>query len=530
MLEVTMAPHRPRRVVALCAAALAVVAVLVGGYLLWPRPAIALGGTPTPAVVGEHADKLAVRVSSRHVNPAALHATVDRTRVPVRRDGSRYVVRPGHLADGVHTLTVSGGGATRSWRFTVDSTGPALAVQPPTDPPRLGKAVEVTGTVANGARLAAPGATITRHGTAFTARYPAPPGPVTVTATDRLGNTTSRQVDVEPAYPAGVRAIHLSGYAWAYQPYHDSAVALIRQHRVNAVELDVKEEDGIVDADLGVPLAAQIGAVTRKYDAAAAVAQLHALGARVIGRVVAFRDPVLGGWAWNHGHHDWAVQAPGGGPYTSGYGSGVQFTNLASAPVRQYNLDLAAAAVRKGFDDIVFDYIRRPDGPPSGMAFPGLAGPPDAAIAAFCGQARARLHQLGAYLGAAVFAQAVLRPADTAQNPAEMARNLDVLVPMDYPNHWDPGSYGVADPASQPYPVVARSLADWQRAVHGTGCALVPWLWASNDLGAFTAGEAADEIRAARANGITGWFVWNAQAHYEDWTAAFTPDAPSVRW
>jgi hypothetical protein len=523
-------PRRTRRLAALVSAALVVVVVAAGAYLMWPRPAIALGGTPSPSVVGGHADKLAVQVTARHVDPGSLRATIDRRRVPVRRDGDRYVVRPGHLADGSHTLTVSGGGTSRSWRFTVDSTGPALTVAQPADPPRMGQPVTLTGTVEDGARLSAPGATLTRHGTAFTARYPAPPGTVTLTATDRVGNTTSRQLDVEPAYPAGVRAIHLSGYAWAYGPYRDSAVKLIEQHRVNAVELDVKEEDGIVDADLGVPLANQIGAVTRKYDAAAAVARLHALGARVIGRVVAFRDPVLGGWAWSHGHRDWAVQAPGGGPYTSGYGSGVQFTNLASPAVRRYNLDLAAAAVRKGFDDIVFDYIRRPDGPPGSMTFPGLAGAPDASIAAFCGQARTELHALGAYVGAAVFAQAVLRPADTAQNPALMARNLDVLVPMDYPNHWSPGSYGVADPASDTYPVVARSLTDWLRALRGTGCALVPWLWASDDLGSFSTGQAADEIRAARADGVTGWFMWNAQAHYEEWAGAFSPDAPSVRW
>jgi hypothetical protein len=525
-----MAPHRPtRRLLALCATGLAVVAVVAGAYLLWPRPAIALSGTPTPAVVGGHADKLTLGITAQHVDPARLHATIDRDRLRVTREHGRYLVRPGHLADGPHTLTVSGAGATRSWRFTVDSTGPALAVQPPATPPRLGKPAELTGTVDAGARLAVPGATVTRHGTAFTARFGGPPGPVTVTATDPLGNVTSRQVDVEPVYPASVRAIHLSGYAWAYGPYHDSAVNLIRQHRVNAVELDVKEEDGIVDADLGVPLANQIGAVTRKYDAATAVAQLHALGARVIGRVVAFRDPVLAGWGWGHGHRDWAVQAPGGAPYTSGYGSGVQFANLASPAVRQYNLDLAAAAVGKGFDDIVFDYIRRPDGPPGGMTFPGLVGPPDTSIATFCGQARAQLHKLGAYVGAAVFAEAVLHPEDTAQTPGKMARNLDLLVPMDYPNHWSPGSYGVADPASEPYPVVARSLADWRRAIAGTGCALVPWLWASHDLGPFSAGMAGDEIRAARADGVTGWFMWNAQAHYEDWAPAFSPDAPDVR-
>ena len=42
--------------------------------------------------------------------------------------------------------------------------------------------------------------------------------------------------------------------------------------------------------------------------------------------------------------------------------------------VRQYNIDVAREAAEAGVDDILYDYVRRPDGPLDTMVFPGLKG------------------------------------------------------------------------------------------------------------------------------------------------------------
>jgi hypothetical protein len=110
-----------------------------------------------------------------------------------------------------------------------------------------------------------------------------------------------------------------------------------------------------------------------------------------------------------------------------------------------------------------------------------------------------------------------------------MARHLDVVVPMDYPNHWSNGSYGVANPATDSYPIVHRSLQDWVKAVRGTSCAVVPWLWASDALGSYSTHLVSEEIRGARDNSLPGWIMWNAAAHYEKWASAFSPDASPAR-
>lgn len=477
------------------------------------------------------ADRLAgleVRITAKGVAPNTLHAYFDYTPVKLVQDGDSYVIRPPRLVDGRHRLQVVGDGARIQREFTVDTTSPALDLSVPTEGVRLHQPVTITGKVDAGARVSADGGTVKRGDDgAFRIDYPAPPTNATVTATDTVGNTTRRTVTVPVSYPGQVRAIHLTGYAWAYQPYRDSALKLVREKRINAVQLDVKEDDGVIGTDLDVPLAKQVNAITKKYDITEAVRTLHAAGARVIGRVVAFRDPVLAKWAWQHGRKDWVVQMAGGGPYDSGRGD-PEFTNFANPDVQRYNLDVAEAAVRAGVDVILFDHVNRPAGRPSTIRFAGLDGSAERAIADFCGRARQRLHAAGGYVGAAIFAQAVLHPEDTAQNVPEMARNLDMVVPLAYPNQWSAGSYGVAKPASDTYQIVRRSLADWVQAVHGTGASVVPWLWASDAGGSFSVRQAADEIRGARENGLPGWFLWNAEAHYEKWAPALSPDAAPI--
>ena len=80
------------------------------------------------------------------------------------------------------------------------------------------------------------------------------------------------------------------------------------------------------------------------------------------------------------------MQTPDGQPY-AGYGG---FTNFANPAVRRYQIAIAVAAARRGVDDILYDYVRRPDGDISTMAFPGLRETPSQAIIEFLRESRAR--------------------------------------------------------------------------------------------------------------------------------------------
>ena len=178
--------------------------------------------------------------------------------------------------------------------------------------------------------------------------------------------------------------------------------------------------------------------------------RLHALGIRVIGRLVCFRDPILAAAAWRDGRRDEVVQTPSGDEY-AGYGG---FTNFANPVVRAYNIAIAVAAARAGVDDILYDYVRRPDGPISSMRFRGLHTTPAAAVVEFLRQTRVAFRPYHTFLGASVFGIAATRPSQVAQDVPEMARQVDYIAPLVYPSHWGPGEYNVSNPNAQPFDIV----------------------------------------------------------------------------
>ncbi|GAB0107759.1 putative glycoside hydrolase [Nocardia sp. JMUB6875] len=341
-----------------------------------------------------------------------------------------------------------------------------------------------------------------------------PPAPLdtTVVATNGAGDKATAPLKVDVVVPR-IRAVHVTAYAWAYDPMRDAVLDMAREGRIDTVELDIKDEDGMVGYDTQVPLARESGAATTIYDAPAALKQLHDMGVKVIGRIVAFRDPTLAGWAWRNGHPDWVIQNAGGGPYSSGYGA-IAFTNFASPEIRSYNRDLAVEAGHLGFDGVMYDYIRRPDGGLAGMQFPGLAESPSDSIANFLREIEQPIHAAGSSLGAAVFGIAATRPDEIAQDIPSMARYVDYLAPMLYPSHWHAGEYDVANPNSQPYDIIFRSLQDFRARTAGTNAQIIPWLQDFSLGVAYGDAEVRAQIDATYAAGYNGFFLWNPSVTY----------------
>jgi len=501
-------------------------ALIAGTLALVPDASpLVLQGIHTSALNSITLQTTSLRVDTEG-NPTTV--TIDSTTIA---EGSRGVltVPLKTLADGTHLIVVTvdrgflRGAATTERTILVDATPPALTLQPVTGPVRITRPVALRGAAEAGAIVTSVGGEVTAEGSGFVIHYPSPPaGGAVVVAIDPVGNRAQQVVRFRTRYPDNIRAVHLTGRAWAYDKLRNPVLELGRQGRINAVQLDIKDEDGIVNYPTKVPLARTIGAQARFFDAKQATAALHRRGLRVIGRIVAFNDPKLSNWAMAHGKKDWVIQNPDGSKYLYGYNK-TGFTNFASPQVRSYNEDLAVEAIKLGFDDVVYDYVRRPDGPIKKMRFPGLKGEPEDAIVSFLAETQAKIRPLGGSLGAAAFAQASTRPKPTAQNIRKMARYLDVVIPMNYPSHWNPGEYGVADPYKGAYEIVRRSLVDWRKQVAGTDCVVVPWLQDEDFRGDYTPAKVREQIMGTRANGIPGWLMWSSRARYQG--EAYSPDA-----
>ncbi|MET9959552.1 putative glycoside hydrolase [Streptomyces sp. NPDC006326] len=516
--------RRPARRAALIATsgALALAGAGVGAWtILAPGPDVQ--GLSNGAVLN---GRKAARVSAYLITEEAggknkLRATLDGTAVPVTAAGARLKLALPRLTEGRHTLVVAGDSSFpfASYRkvvgFRVDTTAPELKVADP-EIKNAAAPVTITGSASTDAVVAVNGKKVAvDKGGAFKITVPKGTPVATITAVDRAGNTTTQDVSTRGRRPM-IRAAHITAIGWGDDTLRGDILALVRSGKLNAVELDVKDEDGEVGYASQVPLARQIGAAKGYYDARKAIAEIHAAGAQVIGRIVAFRDPKLASAAWKSGKRDQLVLTPAGEPYDGGQYGSLSFTNFANPTVRTYNRDLAVEAARLGFDDILYDYVRRPDGPLSHMRFPGIGtATPEQSITSFVADTRTALRPHAKYLGVSVFGIAATRPTEIAQDIGALAKVTDYIAPMVYPSHWAPGEYGVEEPDTDPYAIVQRSLADFARQAKGTRSEIVPWLQDFSMGSTYGPDEVADQIKAAAANKMNSFILWNAGARYQ---------------
>jgi hypothetical protein len=512
MLETAFA----RRYVLPVAAALIPIALLVMvAYLVRPDVRVAGvtdGGAIQPAVLGQ------VEITTNG-DADRVQVLLDGAAVPTRWEGERIHLDVPEPAEGEHTLEVRSPntasvlpGRTTELTFTVDGTPPALAV-PPVPATELDMAATVHGTVHEESTVLAQGELVeVADDGSFSVPVPAGTPMVTLEARDEAGNVTTEDVSIPVRHP-GMRAVHMTAHAWASKALREPIMEMAREGRIDTVQLDIKDESGQIGYLSEVPLANEIGAAKDYYDVRAALDELHAAGLRVVGRIVVFRDPVHGEAAWSSGNTDWLVQNTSGTPWTGGYGE-YAFTNFANPEVRAYNLDIAREAAALGFDEILYDYIRRPDGHIDQMQFPGLTTTPEESIASFLAESRPLVREHGALLGVSVFGIAATRPTQIAQDIPAMSKYVDYVSPMTYPSHWGSGEYGVANPEAQPYDITARSLADFVTLANESSTTVIPWLQDFSLRIPYGPEEVRAQIEAAEANGIDSFILWNAACRY----------------
>ena len=180
----------------------------------------------------------------------------------------------------------------------------------------------------------------------------------TVTPTTAGGPALPRPLPVE------IRGIHVTG-ALASLPGKLAEYAALRGQGLNTIVLDVKDEGGVVSfAPRGVPLAQTLGAVRADYDPRPSRRMLHARGIYLIGRIVVFQDPFL-----SRGRPALAVHRRDGSIWTTSAGLG--WVDPYDRRVWAYDVGIAKAAAKAGFDEIMFDYVRFPsDGDVGGAVYP----------------------------------------------------------------------------------------------------------------------------------------------------------------
>jgi len=329
------------------------------------------------------------------------------------------------------------------------------------------------------------------------ARHAAPI--VTATPSAAVADVMPRPLPVE------IRGIHVTG-ALASLPGKLAEYAALHGQGLNTIVLDIKDEGGVVSfAPEGVRLAEAIGAVRHDYNPRSVARLLHARGIYLIGRIVSFQDPFLA-----RAHPELAVHRRDGSVWRTAAGLG--WVDPYNRRVWAYDVGIAKAAARAGFDEIMFDYVRFPsDGDVGGAVYPArTAEAPGRVVSDFVAYAVSQLRPLHVRVSTAVFGLSATRDLRIGQVPKWISRDVDTVSPMAYPALYGAGELGVAEPTAQPGEIVFRTLGDFHRQMKGSAAHLVPWI---QDWG-YGLDQVRAQIDAARLQGAKGYLLWNAEGLY----------------
>ncbi|MHB8468402.1 MAG: putative glycoside hydrolase [Gaiellaceae bacterium] len=311
------------------------------------------------------------------------------------------------------------------------------------------------------------------------------------------------------ALPDELRGVHVT-MDLASLPGKFAQYLALKKDGLNAIELDVKDENGNVAFVRGAPaLAVKDGAARQFYSPQKAARETRKAGIYLIGRVVSFEDPIT-----SVAEPSFAIHTSDGSVWKNAGGLG--WLNPYSHAAWKYDVDIAVAAAKAGFDEIQFDYVRFPsDGNTAAIRYPGAhAQPMNQTVAAFLRYAVTRLHPLGVRVSADVFGLSATHDLGIGQFPGQVGEVVDAIYPMTYPSHYTAGEFNLPDPNAAPGATVGDSLRDFVAQTAGARTMLVPWLQDFSLGRTYTPADVAAQVAAARLYHTGGFMLWNASGLY----------------
>lgn len=322
--------------------------------------------------------------------------------------------------------------------------------------------------------------------------------------------------------PDTVRGLYVNRWA-AISNRMWQLIDVARTTEVNALVIDVKDDRGLMLYRSEVPLARRIGADTtqpmtaRRLKAVLDTMRLH--GIHAIARVVVAKDPLLA-----NARPEWSIRRKDDSVKTWLDRTGSPWLDATQPGVWAYAADIAAEAVKLGFAEIQFDYVRFPDEQRAideGL-YARLEGRSRAeVIRDQLTHVRDLIRPLGVPMTIDVFGLTATDSTDMGigQRWEMFVDRADVVLPMTYPSHFAPGTYGLANPNAVPYETVDNALKDiLRRSRNIAGAAkIVPW-YQDFTLGSprYSAEQVRLQILAGYANGFPSWMLWNPRSQYSE--------------
>ncbi len=313
--------------------------------------------------------------------------------------------------------------------------------------------------------------------------------------------------------PPEVRGVYATGWAAGSATLLNRILQFAQETEINTLVVDIKDDTGRVSYRSGIPMVNALEAWEAKIEDPYRLLQTLRRGQIYpIARLVVFKDPLLA-----ERRPDLALKQKNGEIWRD-Y-KGLAWVDPHSREVWEYNIEIAKEAVRLGFPEIQFDYVRfASDGDLKNCVYPFADGSSkEDVIKEFLLYARKELEPLGVVVSADIFGLVCSSADDLfiGQKLEKIAEAVPVISPMVYPSHYAKGCYGLSNPDLSPYETVLRSLKDAARRLKGSPVQMRPWLQDFSLESAYGQREIQAQIQAVRDAGFKDWLFWNPSCRYQ---------------
>lgn len=343
-------------------------------------------------------------------------------------------------------------------------------------------------------------------------------------AEGRLDNPIKpADLKVDPQVDAPkVKGIYVTAYS-AGGSRMNQLVDLVDKTELNAMVIDIKDDLGYITYKTDNPELNKLGKpqpFIRDIDALMARLQKHDI--YPIARIVVFKDTILA-----KKHPELSFRHKDGSVWSNGKGD--SFVNPYSKEVWDYNIAIAKEAVKLGFKEIQFDYVRFPEGfekRADSLSYAKNEMSRVDAVSSFVKYAKEELEPLGIRVSVDIFGYAASVPAaeGIGQDFVSISDNVDVICPMIYPSHYTTGWFNAKDPDKAPYQTIKGAVQDTQTKLAELGDdqpIIRPWIqdFTASWLGSghyikYGKHEVEEQIRALKEMKVEEFLLWNASNRY----------------
>jgi hypothetical protein len=337
------------------------------------------------------------------------------------------------------------------------------------------------------------------------------------------GNVPATVQKLRTDAQAPIRGLYVNRFAAQSTKKMRKLLAIADSTEINAFVIDVKDEFGLNYKSDDPMLQKNAGTQTKVANMKALLDTINAHGILPIARIVVFKDSVTARMNPDH-----VIRKADGSPWRDH--KGLTWVNPYAKAIWEYNFRIAEEAVKMGFGEVQFDYIRFPEPYKSlpAQVFPESSGRGKTeALAEFLTEAKKRMDKLGVRTTADIFGlvATVGGALEVGQRWEPMVKSVDVVLPMVYPSHYPRGSFGIAHPNADPYKVIHTAISRGRVRTEALGLKgerVRPWLQAFT-LGPpkYGAPEIEAQKKAVYDSGYESWVLWHPGSSYDIFVPAF---------